>query len=48
MIAVNKWLQIDGVREKSGRHAGTNVTVFRVMLQIAPSRLDKKSSQTAS
>lgn len=31
------------MREKSGRHAGTNTAAVRVMLQIATSRLDKKS-----
>jgi len=41
MIALNKCLQINRVREKAGRGAGTNVTVFRVMLQIDVSRLDK-------
>lgn len=43
MSAVNKCLPINRVREKSSRHAGKNVTVFREMLQIAISRLDKKS-----
>lgn len=48
MIALNKCLQINRVREKSGRHAGTNVTVFRVTLQIAISRLDGKFMGTVS
>lgn len=43
-----KCLQINKVRERSSRHAGTNVTVFRVVLQIAISRLDKKFMGTVS
>lgn len=44
MIVLSKCLQINRVREKAGRHAGTNVTVFRVSI----SRLDKKSMGTVS
>lgn len=42
MVTLKKCLQINKVREKPGRHAGTNDPVFRVMLQIAINRLAKK------
>lgn len=42
VVALKKCLQINRVREKSGRHAGTNDPVFRVMLQITINGLAKE------
>lgn len=45
---MKKCLQINRVRDKPGRHAGTNDPVFRVMLQIDINRLVKKFIEIVS
>lgn len=48
MVALKKCFQINRVREKPGRHTGTNDPVFRVMLQIAIKKLANKFIEIVS